>query len=171
MWVWTSGEEGRGDNCASARCGTTATSVSAPWETVLEHQHRFVKAHQRLFYLLKPKQANLPQKLLVNFYHCAINSVLTYCVSVWFTSCTEAEQLELQRVKKIAGKNHGGPDITTVNTSHRIQSITRDHPHPAHHLFKLLPSGRRYRSVRVRTIWMTNSFFPPVKLWNKTHSP
>ena len=36
------------------------------------------KAQQRLYYLRKLRRANLPQKLMMNFYHCAIESVLTY---------------------------------------------------------------------------------------------
>lgn len=35
------------------------------------------KAQQRLFYLRKLRRAKLPKQLLVNFYHCAIESVLT----------------------------------------------------------------------------------------------
>ena len=37
------------------------------------------KAQQRLFFLRKLKWARLPQALLVNFYHCAVESVLTWC--------------------------------------------------------------------------------------------
>ena len=31
---------------------------------------------------------------------------------------------------------------------------------PGHHLFKLLPSGRHYRSIRTCTNRLKNSFFP-----------
>ncbi len=36
--------------------------------------------------------------------------------------------------------------------------------HPSHSLFQLLPSGRRYRSIRARSARLLNSFFSP-RLW------
>ena len=67
------------------------------------------KAQQRLYYLRKLKQEGLPNNLLVNFYHCAVESVLTYCATVWFCSCTKAEQEALERVVKVASKIIGSP--------------------------------------------------------------
>ena len=131
------------------------------------------KAQQRLYFLRKLKQADLPRALLVNFYHCAVESVLTYCVSVWFSSCTKAEQEALQRVVKAAGRIIGSPlpSITSVFTSRcrsLSQRIVTDQSHPAHHLFHLLPSGRRYQSIGARTSRLSNSFFPyAVRLLNE----
>lgn len=62
------------------------------------------KAHQRLNYLRKMRRVNLPQRLLINFYHCVVESVLTYCVSAWYFHCTKAEKEALQSVIK----NHWG---------------------------------------------------------------
>ncbi len=42
----------------------------------------------------------------------------------------------------------------------RAASILKDPTHPQHGLFTLLPSGRRYRSVKCRTTRLKNSFFP-----------
>ena len=56
------------------------------------------KAQQRLFFLRKLRQARLPQKLLVNFYRSTIESTVTSCITVWYTSCTAAERKDLQRV-------------------------------------------------------------------------
>lgn len=60
------------------------------------------KAQQRLYYLRQLKRAGIPKQLMVNFYNCAISSVLTYGFLVWFSSCTKAEQHALQRVVKTA---------------------------------------------------------------------
>ena len=131
------------------------------------------KAQQRLYFLRKLKEAALPTALLVNFYHCAVESVLTYCVSVWFSSCTKAEQEALQRVVKAAGRIIGSPlpSIASVSTSRCLrlsQRIIMDQSHPAHHLFHLLPSGRRYQSISASTSRLTNSFFPyAVRLLNE----
>ncbi len=57
----------------------------------------------------------------------------------------------------------------------------RTPPHPSHSLFQLLPSGRRYRSIRARSARLLNSFFPqavralnsdhPTPLWNPMQTP
>ncbi len=39
-------------------------------------------------------------------------------------------------------------------------SIVKDPTHPSHSLFQLLPSGRRYRSIRARSARLLNSFSP-----------
>ena len=99
---------------------------------------------------------------MVNFYHCAVESVLTYRLLVWFSSCTRAEKEALHRVVKAAGRIIGKslPEISTVFTSRclrRVNNILKDQVHPAHHLFQRLPSGRRYRSIRSRSSRLTNS--------------
>jgi len=51
----------------------------------------------------------------------------------------------------------------------RARSILKDSSHPAHRLFSLLPSGRRFRSLRSRTSRLSNSFFHrAVTLLNST---
>ena len=131
------------------------------------------KAQQRLYFLRKLKQAALPTDLLVNFYHCAVESVLTYCVSVWFPCCTKAEQEALQRVVKAAGRIIGSPlpSIASVCTSRCLrlsQRIIMDPSHPSHHLLRLLPSGRRYQSISAKSSRLLNSFFPyAVRLLNE----
>lgn len=57
------------------------------------------KAQQRLFFLGKLKQEQLPQKLLLNFYRMTI---LTNCITVRYRSCTAAERKYLHRVVKAA---------------------------------------------------------------------
>lgn len=50
------------------------------------------KAQQRLYFLSILKKNNMEEKLLLSFYRCSIESVLTYCISVWFISCTAGER-------------------------------------------------------------------------------
>ncbi|KAF7655800.1 hypothetical protein LDENG_00050640, partial [Lucifuga dentata] len=40
------------------------------------------KAQQCLFFLRTLRRNKLPQKLLINFYCCTIESILTYCCTV-----------------------------------------------------------------------------------------
>ena len=122
------------------------------------------KAQQRLFFLRKLRSYHIPRPLLVNFYNCAISSVLTYGFLVWYSSSSKADQQALQRVVKTAGKITGMPlpEISTIYTTRclqRVQNILRDSHHPAYHLFQRLPSGRRYRALQSRTKRLANSLY------------
>lgn len=56
------------------------------------------KTHRWLFLLQTLKNARLPQQMLMTFYRCTTESVLTYCISVWYLSCTAADRKALRRV-------------------------------------------------------------------------
>ena len=123
------------------------------------------KAQQRLHFLRVLKRENLNTQLLVTFYRSSIESLLTYAITVWYSSCTEAEKKRLQRVVRTAEKIIGCPlpsllDIYNSRCLSRAQNIVKDTSHPGHHLFDLLPSGRRYRSLRSRTNRFRDSFYP-----------
>lgn len=123
------------------------------------------KAQQRLFFLRKLKRAKLPVKLLINFYRSTIESILTYSATVWYASCTAAERHSLHRVVKAAQRiiRSELPGLDTIYHN-RLQkkalSILRDITHPGHSMFELLPSGRRFRTIRTRTNRLRNSFYP-----------
>ena len=108
------------------------------------------KAQQRLYFLRVLKRHNISQNLLVSFYCCSIESILTYCLCVWFASCTVAQKKALQRVIKVAENVIGCP-LTPMEELHsscslrKALAISQDSSHPGHNLFQLLPSGRRNR--------------------------
>ena len=122
------------------------------------------KAHQRLFFLRRLKKDHLSPQILVNFYRYT-ESILTNCITVWYGSCSVADRKSLQRVVKTAQRitDSSLPTIAAVQRKRclrRARSIVRDSSHPSHKLFALLPSGRRYRTLRSRTSRFRNSFFP-----------
>ncbi|KAI3363457.1 hypothetical protein L3Q82_012067, partial [Scortum barcoo] len=130
------------------------------------------KAHQRLFFLRTLRKNHLSSDILVNFYRCTIESILTSCITVWYGSCSAADRKALQRVVKAAQRIAGAPlpsieDIYRKRCLKRAGKIIKDSSHPAHRLFTLLPSGKRYRSARTKTTRFLNSFFPTaVRLLN-----
>ena len=83
----------------------------------------------------------------------------------------------LQRIVNTAGRIIGAPlpslqDIYTTHLTRKATTIVSDASHPAHNLFSLLPSGRRYRSLGSRTTRLTNSFIHQAvrmlnSLWKK----
>uniref|UniRef100_A0A3B3DDJ9 Reverse transcriptase domain-containing protein n=1 Tax=Oryzias melastigma TaxID=30732 RepID=A0A3B3DDJ9_ORYME len=138
-------------------------SANLSWETNTKALVK--KAQQRLHFLRVLRRQQIHQKLLVTFYRSTIESLLTYTVSVWHSSCTVADRKRLQKVINTAQKIIGCslPTMASIYTSRclsRARNIKKDHTHPGHHLFKLLPSGRRYRAVPARTNRLRDSFFP-----------
>ncbi|CAI5682805.1 unnamed protein product [Oreochromis niloticus] len=94
--------------------------------------------------------------ILVNFYRCTIESILTNCITVWYGNCSASDRKALQRVVKTAQRIAGAPlpaikDIYRKRCLKRAGKIIKDPSHPSHRLFTLLPSGRRYRSLRTKT--------------------
>uniref|UniRef100_A0A3B1IGX3 Reverse transcriptase domain-containing protein n=1 Tax=Astyanax mexicanus TaxID=7994 RepID=A0A3B1IGX3_ASTMX len=123
------------------------------------------KAQQRLYFLRRLRKFGMSPKILNNFYSCVIESLLTSCITVWYGSTTVAERKRLQRVVKTAEKIIRTPLPSLQSIYHhrvhrRAASILKDSTHPQHGLFTLLPSGRRYRSVKCKTTRLKNSFFP-----------
>ncbi len=51
-------------------------------------------------------------------------------------------------------------DIYTRRCTRKARRIIKDSSHPSHRLLSLLPSGRRFRSIRSRTSRLRDSFFP-----------
>ncbi len=133
------------------------------------------KAQQRLHFLRRLKRASLPPPILTTFYRGTIESVLTSCITVWYGNCSAADRKTLQRTVNTAAKIIGAPlpsilDIFLARCSSKTNSIVKDPTHPSHSLFQLLPSGRRYRSIRARSARLLNSFFPQaVRVLNSDH--
>ncbi|KAK3524737.1 hypothetical protein QTP86_001998 [Hemibagrus guttatus] len=121
------------------------------------------KAHQRLFYLNNLKKNHLSSTILVNFYRCGIESILTNCITVWYGNCSVADrkalQWEVTTTQRIIAPLPAIEDIQKKRCLCRAHSILEDSSHPAHSLFKLLPSGRRFRSLLTKTSRLRNSFF------------
>uniref|UniRef100_A0A8C8DGK4 Reverse transcriptase domain-containing protein n=1 Tax=Oryzias sinensis TaxID=183150 RepID=A0A8C8DGK4_9TELE len=123
------------------------------------------KAHQRLYFLRRLRRFGMSPKILSNFYSCMVESILTSCITVWYGSSTAMDRKRLQRVVKTASKITRTPlpslqSIYKRRVCRRAASIVKDPTHPQRGLFTLLPSGRRYRSVKCRTTRLKNSFFP-----------
>ncbi|XP_062848890.1 signal peptide peptidase-like 2 [Trichomycterus rosablanca] len=93
------------------------------------------KAHQRLFFLRTLRKHHLSSAILVNFYHCAIGSILTSSITVWYGNCTVANRKALQRVVKTAQRITGTPlpsieDVQRKRCLRRARNILKDSSHP-----------------------------------------
>ncbi|XP_053266772.1 uncharacterized protein LOC128424562 [Pleuronectes platessa] len=113
-------------------------------------------ARQQLFVLRRLRKLHMDSRILCNFYRCTIESILTGCITAWYGSCTALNRKALQRVVKSA--QHitrtalpSMEDLYTQRCRKKSSRIIKDPFHPSHNIFCLLPSGRRYRSIRART--------------------
>ncbi len=118
------------------------------------------KAQQRLHFLRRLKRASLPPPILTTFYRGTIESVLTSCITVWYRNCSAADCKTLQRTVNMAAKIIGAP-LPSILDIFLARCSSKTNTHPSHSLFQLLPSGRRYRSIRARSTRLLNSYFPP----------
>ncbi len=141
----------------------TTISQDLKWDNHIDSIVK--KAQQRLYFLRQLRMFNLPQKLLKQFYSAIIESVLCMSITVWFSSATKSDLRRLRRVVRTAERIIGTTlptlqELYLSRVSKRAGKITLDPSHPAHSLFELLPSGRRYRALSTRTTRHSNSFFP-----------
>ncbi len=108
--------------------------------------------------------------------------VQTGCTGYVHMNCahehaTNQDCKALQRVVRLAERISGSTlpslqDIYLKRCRSRAAKITKDSNHPGNHLFRLLPSGRRYRSLMAKTERLRKSFFPQaIRLLNTNSVP
>ena len=117
-----------------------------------------------MYFLRQLKKFGISPIILKRFYHAIIESVLTFSITVWFGRASYEEKAQLETLVRCASKIIGLtlPSIESVYDTrcvHKSKKIVRDATHPANHLFELLKSGKRYRSVKSKTTMFRNSFY------------
>ncbi len=138
-------------------------SEDLTWTTHIQTQVK--KARQRLYHLRQLRKFRVSPAILKTFYSGAIESVLTQCISVWYNNATNQDCKALQRVVRLAERISGSalPSLQHIYLKRcrsRAAKILKDSTHPGNHLFCLLPSGRRFRSMMAKTERLRKSFFP-----------
>ncbi len=123
------------------------------------------KARQRLYHLRQLRKFRVSPAILKTFYSGAIESVLTQCISVWYSNATNQDCKALQRVVRLAERISGSAlpslqDIYLKRCKSRAAKIIKDSNHPGNRLFTLLPSGKRFRSMMAKTERLRRSFYP-----------
>ncbi len=137
-------------------------SKDLTWTAHIQTQVK--KARQRLYHLRQLRKFRVSPAILKTFYSGAIESVLTQCISVWYGNATNQDCKALQRVVRLA--EHIGSALPSLQVIYlkrcksRAVKIIKDSNHPGNHLFRLLPSGKRFRSMMAKTERLRRSFFP-----------
>ncbi|KAK3510755.1 hypothetical protein QTP70_021342, partial [Hemibagrus guttatus] len=60
------------------------------------HINRMAVKRLSSFQFLETHISEDPSSILVNFYRCAIESILTNCITVWYGNCSAADRKALQ---------------------------------------------------------------------------
>ncbi len=84
---------------------------------------------------------------------------------MWYGNSSNQDCKALQRVVRLAERISGSAlpsmqDIYLKRCKSRAAKILKDSTHPGNHLFCLLPSGKRFRSMMAKTERLRRSFFP-----------
>ena len=137
-------------------------SEDLTWDSHTDHIVK--KAQQRLYHLRRLRKFGMRPKILRSFYRGTTESILTGTINAWYGNCSCHNRKALQRVVRTAQKICGCvlPSISELYEGRCIRKakkIINDPSHPNHELFELLPSGKRYRSLKARTTRLQSSFF------------
>lgn len=83
---------------------------------------------------------------------------------MWYASCTASAHNDLHRVVN-ATQHINGLELPNLDTIYAIRlrkeanSIFMDIKHPGHSLYKLLPSGKQFRTIIFTTSKKRSSFY------------
>ncbi len=80
-------------------------SEDLTWTAHIQTQVK--KARQRLYHLRQLRKFRVSPAILKTFYSGAIESVLTQCISVWYSNATNQDCKALQRVVRLAERISG----------------------------------------------------------------
>jgi gmma-aminobutyric acid receptor subunit gamma len=109
-----------------------------------------------LINLRRLKTFGMGPQNLKKCYSCTIESMLTGCITPWYSNCTALNHKPLPRVALMAqciteAELPAIQDIYTRRYLRKARKIVKDCSHPGYGLFSLLPSDKRYRSIRSQT--------------------
>ncbi len=152
------------DNCLSLNVSKTKELI-VDFRKRQQMQTQVKKARQRLYHLRQLRKFRVTPTILKTLYSGAIESVLTQCISVRYGNSSNQDCKALQGVMRIAERISGSAlpslqDIYLKRCKSRAAKILKDSTHPGNHLFCLLPSGKRFRSMMAKTERLRRSFFP-----------
>ena len=123
------------------------------------------RSQQRLHVIRKLRALSVAPHLLSLLYTTIIQPILLYCSPCFYNMLSNTNRNKLTKITHTTSKitNHPAPNLTELNpraVTRLAQTITNDPTHPLHPYFTLLPSGRRYRTLRWRRPRFNKSCVP-----------
>ena len=141
--------------------------------TILDNKFTFAanincvykKVCSRIYFIRQLRKLKVDGKILDLFYTSTVSSVISFSISCWFGNSSQESQRHLTRVintcSEIGVNNTKSLDeLYRKSINMRRRSIIKDKQHPLNSKYRLLKSGRRWRSARCRTERYGKSFVP-----------
>ena len=149
--------------------------------TVLDNQFKFgpnikcvyKKVCTRVYFVRQLRKLNVDRNILDLFYSSIIASVMSFSISCWFGNSTAASQRHLDRTIMTCTKlgvrvTKSLYELYKKSAEQRCKVILKDDDHPLNCKYKLMRTGRRWRSIKCRTARYNLSFVPAsIRLLNK----
>jgi hypothetical protein len=133
--------------------------------------HLYKKAVQRLHFVRLLHNIKVDRCILTLFYRSVVESILTFCMTSWFSSISKKNKCKLNKIVRKAHKL--GVQTYQLNALNDckmlkyVNKILKDTEHPLNCHFEFLRSGVRLRSVAHRTSRFGKSFVPSgIRLYN-----
>ena len=141
----------------------TTISKDLTWKAHIDLATK--KARQRLFFLRELNKFRVGQQILATFYRSVIESILTFSITVWFGNASGKDKDKMNRIIKTASRIIGTevPSLSEIYDKRLVRraiNTLRDTDHPANQLLQLLPSNKRLRSIKSKSVRFANSFYP-----------
>ena len=141
------------------------------WSNHIEYT--LSKVNKRMYFLRKLKEFKIDKTLITLFYKAAIESMFSFCITVWGGNSYEKDNVKIEKTIKRA-KRFTNPlcsfsVLFQDSCKRKVTTILKDNTHPLYH--KINPSNRsnRLRSILTKTERHKSSFLPySVRLYNSS---
>ena len=131
------------------------------------------KVHQRMYFLSKLVCFNIDRTLCTLFYRSCIESIVTFCISVWGGNISVADKQGVNRIIKRASRVTDGignfDSLLDRCCLQRILKISKDDSHPLSRHVHISERSGRMLSLRSKSERHRRSFLPTaIRSYNKT---
>ena len=133
------------------------------FNTHIQSVHK--KCQSRIYCLQTLRKLQVNPNILQAFYRSFIESIVTFSFVCWYGSLCVKSKNVLERVVNVCGKIVGvKQESLSVLYERRVYKIGRkiacDDSHALARHYELLPSGKRFRTLKFKTVRFQNTFVP-----------
>ncbi len=123
------------------------------------------KCQSRIFCLQKLRNIQINTKVLEGFYHCFVESVLSFSFICWFGNLSLKNKNVLNKIVNVCSKIMGVKQVNLTDLYERrvkvkARKIVSESSHTLAKYYEILPSGKRFRCPKQKTLRYKNSFIP-----------
>ena len=133
----------------------------------------YKKCHYRIYCLQRLRNIGINSKILALYYQSCVETLVTSCLICWYGSVNLRSKKLLNNIVKVCSKTVGIEqkslhNIFNNSVKKKAKVIMSDRNHALSMCYELLPSGRRYRCLKVKPRTQ-KSFIPySIRLLNST---